>query len=74
MSTTLEVLEAEVLSLSATDRSWLLERLITSLDTDPEVEEAWMREAERREAEIESGTAALVPGKEALAKIRANIR
>jgi len=46
----LEVLVAEALKLAPTDRSHLLARLISSLDFDPEVEEAWTLEAERREA------------------------
>ena len=56
VSTNLEVLEAEVLQLAPAERSHLLERLIASLDSDPEVEEAWEREADRREAELESGS------------------
>ena len=40
MSTSLEVLEAEVLQLIPADRSHLLERLIASLDSDPEIEES----------------------------------
>jgi hypothetical protein len=48
------------------DRSHLLERLIASLDTDPEVEEAWELEADRREAALESGSVAEVPAQEAM--------
>ena len=73
MSTNLEVLEAEVLQLARVERSHLLERLIASLDSDPEVEEAWEREADRREAELESGLIAAVPGQEAIARLRARI-
>ncbi len=73
MSTNLEVLEAEVLQLAPVERSHLLERLIASLDSDPEVEEAWKREADRREAELESGLIAAVPGQEAIARLRARI-
>ncbi|MDO8704814.1 MAG: addiction module protein [Sulfuricaulis sp.] len=73
MSTNLEVLEAEVLKLEAADRSHLLERLIASLDLDPEVEDAWEREADRREAELESGSVAVVPGHEAIARLRARL-
>ena len=40
MNTSLEVLESEALKLAPADRSHLLERLIASLDVDPEVEEA----------------------------------
>jgi len=45
MGTNLEVLEAEALKLAPSDRSHLLERLIVSLDLDPEVEAACEREA-----------------------------
>ena len=73
VSTTLEALEAEVLKLAPADRSHLLERLIASLDADPEVEEAWEREADRREAELDSGVVAAVPGDEALARLRSRL-
>ncbi|MDO9225923.1 MAG: addiction module protein [Pseudomonadota bacterium] len=69
----LEVLEAEILRLAPVDRSHLLERLITNLDSDPEVEEAWEREADRREAELESGVVAEVPGEDAIARLRARL-
>lgn len=74
VSTNLEVLEAEVLQLAPVDRSHLLERLIASLDSDPEVEEAWEREADRREAELESGSVSAVSGQEAIARLRARIQ
>jgi putative addiction module component (TIGR02574 family) len=70
MSTNLEVLEAEVLQLPPVERSHLLERLIASLDLDPEVEEAWEREADHREAELESGSISAVSGQEAIARLR----
>lgn len=73
VSTNLELLEAEVLRLAPVERSHLLERLIASLDSDPEVEEAWEREADRREAELESGSIAEVPGQEAIARLRARL-
>ena len=74
VNTNLEVLEAEVLQLAPVERSHLLERLIASLDSDPEVEEAWEREADRREAELESGLIAAVPGQEAVARLRAKLQ
>ena len=66
MSSTVEALEAEALQLSAAERARLVERLIASLDADPDVDEAWAAEVERRNAEIESGAVALVSGPEAL--------
>jgi len=41
MSTSLGVLDAEVLQLVPADRSHRLERLIASLDLDPKVDAAW---------------------------------
>ena len=74
MSSTVEALEAEALQLSAAERARLVERLIASLDIDPEVEEAWAAEVERRNAEIENGAVSLVSGPEALAKLKAEFR
>lgn len=73
MNTRLEALEAEALKLPPADRSHLLERLIGSLDLDPEVEEAWEREADRREAELESGAVVSVSGPEAMARLRTKL-
>ena len=74
MSTTVETLEVEALQLPPAERAWLVERLIASLDADPDVEEAWAAEVERRYAEIENGTVSLLPGPETLAKLRAEFR
>lgn len=74
MSSTVEALEAEALQLSAAERARLVERLIARLDIDPEIEEAWAAEVERRNAEIESGAVALISGPEALAKLKAEFR
>ena len=67
MSTNLEAIEAEALKLAPSDRSHLLEKLIASLD--PEVEAAWTLEADRREAEIESGESVAVSGPEVVARL-----
>ena len=69
----LDVLETEVLNLSPVDRSHLLDRLVASLEADSEIAGAWALEAERRDAETESGQVALVCGKEVLARLRAQL-
>ncbi len=74
MPSNIEVVEAEALQLPAADRARLVERLIASLDTDPEVEEAWAAEVERRNAEVESGAVSLIPGPDALAELKAQFR
>ena len=73
MSTTLEALEAEVLKLASNEKSRLLERLIVSLDEDVELEEAWAREADRREAELDSGTVRAVSGYQMMERLRAGL-
>jgi hypothetical protein len=50
------------------------ERLITAAYGDPEVEEAWAAEVERRQAEIESGAVSVLPGPETLAKLKAEFQ
>jgi putative addiction module component (TIGR02574 family) len=70
-SETFETLEAAALRLSPTDRARLVDRLIATLNADPEVDEAWAVEVERRQSEIESGTVSLLPGSETLAKLKA---
>ena len=73
VSTSLEVLEAEVLQLAPAERSRLFERLIASIDSDSEIEQAWELEADRRASEIESGLAVAVPGEQAIARLRARL-
>ena len=73
MTKTLDALEAEVLQLPRNDRSQLLERLIVSLDADPEVEQAWNEVADRREAELDSGLVEAVAGDEMMARLRASL-
>jgi putative addiction module component (TIGR02574 family) len=68
--TTLESLQAQVLSLSKGDRARLLERLVASLDVDTQADEEWELLAEARELELKSGHAAAVPLEDAMARLR----
>jgi len=70
-SETVEKLEAAALQLTPEERARLVDPLIASLDADPEVEEAWATEVERRQTEIENGTLSLLPGPENLVKLKA---
>lgn len=74
MSISVQALEEEVLRLPTAERSRLLERIAVSLQADPDIEAAWDQEADRRESEIESGSVQLIPGEEALARLRAKLR
>ena len=66
-------IEAQVLRLAAEDRARILERLIASFEPDSGVEQAWVDEALRREADVLDGKVRLVPGAEAVARVRARI-
>lgn len=67
----IEIIEAEALGLSVAERARLIEKLISSIEAGPEIEDAWASEVERRLAEIECGATALIAGPDALAKLRA---
>ena len=71
MQAALEMLEAQVLKLSADDRARLLDRLVLSLDADAGWDQSWDNLAAQRDAEIESGQIAEVDGSQALARLRA---
>lgn len=55
MTNAVEMLQAEVLSLSKADRARLLNRLVASLDEDTEMELAWDEVADARAAAMASG-------------------
>jgi putative addiction module component (TIGR02574 family) len=61
----------EVFELPETDRATLAGLLIESLEPppDPDVEELWAEESERRWREIESGTVQTIPWEEVRAKL-----
>jgi putative addiction module component (TIGR02574 family) len=69
-------LEAEVLKLPPEQRARLAERLISSLDqsADPDSEELWIREAERRLEELESGRVEPVPAERVIENARSSLR
>lgn len=74
MSQTVEALQAQALNLPAIERARLIEKLIASLDTDPDVETAWAAEVERRHAELVSGAALPLPGTKTLARLKAEFQ
>ena len=68
MSTLLIKLTDQALNLTLSERSILAQRLWDSLDDfiDPDVEEAWIVEAEKRWQEIEQGKVECIPVEEAM--------
>lgn len=73
MPTSPQDLEAEVLNLPDQDRARILERLIASFEPRSPSEQAWLAEAQRRRQEVKDGKVAMVPGDEALSRVRARI-
>jgi putative addiction module component (TIGR02574 family) len=66
-----DVFEA-ALALSEEDRGRLAEQLVQSLDreADPDVEEAWSAEIERRLARVDAGQSKTVTMSEAVARLQ----
>jgi len=72
MSDTLTELKQKAAELSDAERADLALSLIESLDgpADPDVEEAWRIEIERRIGQIDRGEIELIPGDEVFARLR----
>lgn len=70
---TIDELRREVMRLDPTDRARLAHDILVSLDalSEADVESLWLREAERRRLDSETGTAKLVPAHEAFTRLRA---
>jgi putative addiction module component (TIGR02574 family) len=66
----------EVLQLPADARVNLVEQLLTSLNlpTQPEIDQLWAEEAEKRIAQIDKGEIKLVPGRKVFSNIRKKYR
>lgn len=74
MAAILKEIEDQALSLSPKERGELIHRLIVSLegeseDTPEAIAKAWDEEIARRVAEIDAGTAVLIPAEEVLARL-----
>ena len=75
MTALAEKIYNEALDLPAEDRLTLLDRLLhtSNLSTQADIDRAWVTEAERRDRQIDEGTASLIPGAEVFAKINARL-
>jgi putative addiction module component (TIGR02574 family) len=75
MATTLKEVEAQAMALSARERGELANRLIASLDGEPEgtpeeIAKAWDEEIARRVADMETGNTRWNPADEVMARLR----
>lgn len=62
--TTVNGIVDNVLKLPRTDRGYIAQKLIESLDDDAGVSEAWQEELNRRAKDIDEGTTELIDGDE----------
>jgi putative addiction module component (TIGR02574 family) len=75
MTTLVDELSQKALELPAEERVLLAERLLATVhEVDPEVETAWDAEIQRRLAEIDRGTARLIPAEEVFSKVRSLLK
>ncbi len=73
MSVPVEILAQQVLQLPTSERTRFLDQVIASLDADRERDARWIALAAERDAEADSAPSVLIPGAEALARIRATL-
>jgi len=76
MSTTVEQLAEQAMSLPGESRARLADILVESLDTEAltEIDRLWLSEAKRRRDEVRSGRVKTIPGDEALRSVRDSLR
>jgi len=72
MAITFQKLQTEALNLPEDSRAELAENLLESLDDrmNPEIQEAWLEEAERRRQEILCGAVETIPAETVFASLR----
>lgn len=76
MARTVHEIEEEIRALAVADRDRLLRDLVADLDgkKDPEVEAAWLAEAQKRYEGLKSGAVKAIPADEVIRKARAGLK
>ena len=73
MTTPVEDIAAQALDLPPEDRAKLIERLIASFEPKSPAQAAWLKLASSRRDGVRAGAKSMVPGDEALARVRARL-
>ena len=73
MSLLVDDIAAQALSLPPEDRAKLVERLIASFEPKSPAQAAWFQLASARRDDVRAGKSRMVPGEEALARVRARL-
>ena len=71
MSTSVQIVEAEAMKLTPSERADLADRLWLSVNTKDEVDAAWEAEIARRIQQIDSGEVECVPWETVMTELRA---
>ena len=74
MSSSLHAIEAAAFLLPPEERAKLAERLIASLERNPEVEKAWEEEIKRRIADFAAGRIESIPAESVFEEARDRLR
>ena len=76
MARAVSEIEKEIRGLERDDQEQLLRALLEELDgpPDPNVERAWLEEAQRRSRELDTGAADAIPADEVFAKARDQLK
>ena len=76
MARAVSEIETEIRALEPDDQEHLLKALLEELDgpADPDVDRAWLEEAQRRGRELDSGVARASPADEVIAKARVGLK
>jgi hypothetical protein len=76
MARAVSEIETEIRALEPNDQEHLLRALLEELDgpADPDVDGAWLVEAQKRSLELDSGAVAAIPADEVIAKARAELK
>jgi putative addiction module component (TIGR02574 family) len=76
MARAISEIEKEIRSLARPEQERLLRALLEELDgpVDPDAEQAWLDEVQRRSAEFDSGLLKTTPAAEVFERVRARLK
>jgi putative addiction module component (TIGR02574 family) len=74
MQLTTKEIESAILELPAEERVRLLEMLLSSLEAQPSMHQSWLELAHKRRDEVRYGQVAMVPGDQAIARVRQRLK
>ena len=76
MARAIAEIESEIRHLARPEQERLLRALLEELDgpVDPDAEQAWLAEIQRRSADFDAGLVRAVPAEQVFARIRARLK